>query len=474
MTPSTPPDPDKNRNDPSKDTDDGTGNKDPETPESLPVKTSSDVSTKQMDSSPNPPSSDSLYVSDYSNGEIAKMIEDSLPNRKIEREYEEHMLREKAGDRTLSSPTTTQEDVPIPNNETLLPGFTSTHAKANVPTGTDDEEPTKKPPAKDTNAHGKPRKKKDSSSSSKKQYHRDIRPFTTKRVPGEKAVKKAGKRVYSKKRVKRIKKEDKTVRRKKKSTTCTKKKGIYVGATVSGRFGKFLPLEDGKKRRVRKKVLGKVIKIVGKNKYEIMYLDGNTDIKQSNVLTLEEEISFDNLREKGCKVQSHLDDDTSSKVGADLYDYDPYAEPVDLSHYNQDNLAVPKADNSEDDNDDNIGAAVVTQTQNDDDNDEENDGNDSYGSFPDLGNQNDYKDDDDDHSSFDGVRMDEEDDDDDSSCDGEDVYCHSDSDDTETRTLRCMYNNRKKRKEHEKKMKDAQTQVDNLVGKVFVVKRDKI
>ena len=125
MTPSTPPDPDKNRNDPSKDTDDGTGNKDPETPESLPVKTSSDVSAKQMDSSPNPPSSDDSYVSDYSDGEIAKMIEDSLPNRKIEREYEERMLREKAGDRTLSSPTTTQEDVPIPNNETLLPGFTS-------------------------------------------------------------------------------------------------------------------------------------------------------------------------------------------------------------------------------------------------------------------------------------------------------------------------------------------------------------
>ena len=79
------------------------------------------------------------------------------------------------------------------------------------------------------------------------------------------------------------------VRVPKKNRSSNKKVGISIGNIVSGRFGPLQPKQEGQKRRVREKVYGKVIEAVSYKKWLIMYANGETDVKTSNQLTIEDD-----------------------------------------------------------------------------------------------------------------------------------------------------------------------------------------
>ena len=81
---------------------------------------------------------------------------------------------------------------------------------------------------------------------------------------------------------------------------------IEVGMTVSGNFGELLPLPPNSpagKRRVREKKIGKVMRCLGRNKWQIQFLDGNFKEKFSNSLTIERDIKFDDFKDNETKVQ---------------------------------------------------------------------------------------------------------------------------------------------------------------------------
>ena len=42
-------------------------------------------------------------------------------------------------------------------------------------------------------------------------------------------------------------------------------------------------------------MIGKVMRCIGKNEWEIMFLDGTSEVKSSNVLTIEPDKDFDDV-----------------------------------------------------------------------------------------------------------------------------------------------------------------------------------
>ena len=63
--------------------------------------------------------------------------------------------------------------------------------------------------------------------------------------------------------------------------------------TVSGNFGKLPQKDPSVKRRTKPKAITKIPKCIGKNKWEIMLLDGSKQHKSLNVLIIENSILFD-------------------------------------------------------------------------------------------------------------------------------------------------------------------------------------
>ena len=89
--------------------------------------------------------------------------------------------------------------------------------------------------------------------------------------------------------------------------------------TVSGRFGKFLPLQEGQRRRKCEKTFGRVIRCSAKGKWEILMLDGTVHKKLSNTLTMERDINFDVLFMNKHKLKRPLGDEEYSRILDDPY-----------------------------------------------------------------------------------------------------------------------------------------------------------
>ena len=98
----------------------------------------------------------------------------------------------------------------------------------------------------------------------------------------------------AKKTVSKVSKKKMRLNTKKKKQLSKVSKSIHnsieVGMTVSGRFGDLIPLPENSpagKRRVREKRITKVVRCLGRSKWQIEFLDGNTVEKFSNSLTIE-------------------------------------------------------------------------------------------------------------------------------------------------------------------------------------------
>ena len=204
-----------------------------------------------------------------------------------------------------------------------------------------------------------------------------------------------------------------------------KKEHIKVGCTVSGRFGEYLPLQKGQSRRRRETIIGRVMRCVGKGKWEVMYLDGKSEHKASNALTLEPDVHFDEVFRTHHNLKERL-----SCAQYRKFILDPYMEDPDFD-LNDWKPSKPRAIIDNDD-DDSIDYKKLIEEQIKQDKDVQQKGNVSlpwWEGIKDYYNQaslsqpgSDYEDDelydeDEDNNNIDGeCKEDDEDDDDSSIC----------------------------------------------------------
>ena len=113
--------------------------------------------------------------------------------------------------------------------------------------------------------------------------------------------------------------ESKTLPRTKTQTS------IQVGMTVSGKFGDKVVVEGGKTRRSRNTVIGRVMRCCGKAEWEVMFLDGTSEIKKSNLLTIEPDVDFDETFRELNELKTRMTDAQYRKILLD-----PYSEVPDL------------------------------------------------------------------------------------------------------------------------------------------------
>ncbi len=341
---------------------------------------------------------------------------------------------------------------PIPNDTQLLPGFTSTHAKAlsaNAETFDEAAEKAVKPP-----------------------------PPTMKYSKKKKGKKSSSKKVVSKKQSKSKKKDTKP-------RTSKATKIIKPGLTVSGLFGPLQPIRRdlGEVRRRRQRVIAKVLRSTGKSAWEIMYVSGTKEIKKSQHLRIEPNFNFDDHMKKGTKVQSTLDDypdwhSTRSSAKKKARKAQPTNhQPQDI-HQDDDMASVAPREEGEANiqpnrnhhhpiitqySDDESSCASTSDpppplehrcideasssSESSDDNDDE-----SYGSFGGPGFVGD--------GTGTGGRQD---------ADNADSTCSDE--DEEMQALRRQQEEKRRSGEYDRKRKEAQAYIDSLEGTEFVVKR---